>query len=126
MKDLKEKENKIEKIDKKSQSEFNTLAERELLELKETSKENEDIKKEIMQEIEKMDLDENVKQSARQHATDIGSLQREAKIKKLIALARTKGVIFAINVAKKMNDPYVLDTLHDMLAKEGMYKQFRK
>lgn len=123
---MKEKENKIEKIDKKSQSEFNTLAERELLELKETSKENEDIKKEIMQEIEKMDLDENVKQSARQHATDIGSLQREAKIKKLIALARTKGVIFAINVAKKMNDPYVLDTLHDMLAKEGMYKQFRK
>ena len=39
--------------------------------------------------------------------------------------AKSKGVVYAVNVAKKMDDPFVLDKLHDNLAKEGYYKSFK-
>ena len=50
----------------------------------------------------------------------------DSDIKKLLEIAREKGVVFAIKVAKSMNDPFLLDTLHDALAKEGYYKDFVK
>lgn len=36
-----------------------------------------------------------------------------AKVHKLIELAQVKGVAHAVRVAKRMNDLYVLDTMHD-------------
>ena len=73
--------------------------------------------------IENMDLDEKLKHQTQSSAQDIKSLKEEEKIKKLLELARTKGVVYAIHTAKKMNDAYVLDILHDQLAKEGLYKK---
>ena len=51
---------------------------------------------------------------------------QEGKIRRLLDLASEKGLFFAIDVAKKMNDHYTLDVLHDILIKEGLYKKFRK
>ena len=48
------------------------------------------------------------------------------KIEHLLETAREKGVVFAIQVAKRMNEPYLLDILHDTLAQEGFYKDFLK
>lgn len=78
----------------------------------------------VREKIEKTELDDSLKMQAAVHAQSIRSLDEEKKIKKLIDLAKVKGVVYAVNVAKKMDDPYVLDMLHDILAKEGYYKKF--
>lgn len=47
----------------------------------------------------------------------VGSVEAaEQKVHKLIELAQVKGVAHAVRVAKRMNDLYVLDTMHDELA----------
>ncbi len=80
---------------------------------------------EIRQQIESMDVDENLKTQLQSHSDDITPLEEQAKVQKLLEVARQKGVIFAVKVAQKM-DPYILDTLHDALVKEGFYKDFKK
>lgn len=51
-------------------------------------------------------------------------LTEENKIKKLLAMAKHKdnGVVYAIKVAQTLNDPFVLDKLHDSLIEKGYYK----
>ena len=102
----------------------------ELGELKEPSVEKHELTEEELQrskaEIEKTELDDHLKAQAHSHAQDIQSLGGEEKIQKLLLLAKEKGVVYAVNVAKKMNDPFLVDALHDALAKEGYYKQFKK
>lgn len=78
----------------------------------------------LREKIEKTDLSDMLKIQARGQADDIKSLDDKKKVEKLFQIAKKKGVIYAIHIAKKMNNPYVLDTLHDILAKEGHYKEF--
>lgn len=80
----------------------------------------------LRQAIERMELDEASKKQVPSHTKAIQSLDDEKKIKNLLQLAQKKGVVFAVHVAKKMNNPYILDVFHDMLAKEGYYKKFTK
>ncbi len=55
----------------------------------------------------------------------------EGKINGLVNLAKEKGVLYAVKVARKVEDNYVLDELHDRLAfvfyealvKEGLIKE---
>jgi hypothetical protein len=101
------------------------LAPNEIAEQKESVKEQA-THHALRQEIENMELDDQAKLQVQSHANDLQSLQHNEKIKNLLQIAKTKGVIFAVNVAKKMNDPYLLDVFHDMLAKEGYYKEFFK
>ena len=82
--------------------------------------------KDLRQKVESMHLDPNLTQPAKAHADDIAGLEEKEKLEKLMRLTKEKGVIYAITVAKHMNDPYILDTLHDVLAKEGYYKDFIK
>lgn len=91
-------------------------------ELVKTDRTNEEIRKEL----EGMDLDETSEMEAQIKANGFESLETKEKINKLLQTAKSKGVVFAVNVAKKMNDHYVLDTFHDVLAKEGYYKKFVK
>ena len=52
-----------------------------------------------------------------QDATAVGALEEaEKKVHTLVELAQVKGVAHAVRVAKRMNDLYVLDTMHDELA----------
>ena len=104
---------------------------KDLEESKESVKEKELSKDEIenqkvRQEIDNMDLDDNLKIHMQSQAQEIQSLEENEKVKSLLKIAKEKGVIFSVNVAKKMNDPYILDTFHDVLAKEGYYKEFLK
>lgn len=51
--------------------------------------------------------------------------EQEGQIKLLLETAKKKGVVEAVAAAKKINDPYLLDIFHDVLAKEGLYKKFK-
>lgn len=82
--------------------------------------------RQLREKIESIELADHVKQQASAQANAITSLSEEEKMKVLLKAAKDKGVVYAVSMAKKMNDPYILDMLHDTLAKEGHYKDFLK
>jgi hypothetical protein len=84
------------------------------------------ISEELKREIELMQVDDNLKKEAEQKANTIQALADDDKLKMLLQTAKEKGVVYAISVAKKMNDPFLLDSLHDILAREGYYQKFVK
>jgi hypothetical protein len=96
------------------------------IEKKEISPDEKIISQELRREIELMEVDDNLKKQAEQKANKIQFLADDDKLKKLLGIAREKGLVFAIQVAKRMNDPFILDTLHDALAQEGYYQNFIK
>lgn len=96
-------------------------------EVREVSPEEEKmVKEQLKKEIELMELDEKLKEEAIKKAHTIQVLGDEEKLEHLLSIAKKRGIAFATNVAKQMNDPHILDTFHDLLAKEGYYKQFIK
>jgi len=84
------------------------------------------VAEELKREIEMMDLDENLKKEAEEKAKKITFLGDDQKLEHLLKIAKEKGVVYAVKVAKDMNDPFLLDTFHDLLAREGMYQNFTK
>lgn len=94
---------------------------RNIYEEKETLQEDKIVSAELRREIEMMELDDSTKKEAEKKAEKIEFLGEKEKIEHLLDIAREKGVVFAIQVAKKMNEPYLLDVLHDTLAREGFY-----
>jgi len=91
-----------------------------------SSAETEMIREELRREIELMDTDPGLKKQAEDKARVIGSLATDQMLEHLLEVAREKGLVSAIFVAKKMNKPDVLDTFHDLLAREGYYKKFAR
>jgi FtsZ-interacting cell division protein ZipA len=71
----------------------------------------------------KPEITERAKEEAGQIDLILG---KEGKLKRLLDVAEEQGVIFSVAVAKKMEDPFTLDILHDILARDGFYKKFRK
>lgn len=96
------------------------------VEKKEVSPDDKKVSAELRREIEMMSLDDNLKKIAEQKANKISFMADDDKLKNLLQIAKIKGVVFAVKVAKSMNDPFLLDALHDMLAQEGYYKDFTK
>ncbi len=95
-------------------------------EKKEAERDEKIIAQELRREIELMDIDDNLKKQAEQKANKISFLADDDKLKKLLEIAREKGVLLAVQTAKRMNDPFILDTLHDALSREGYYKDLTK
>ena len=96
----------------------------------EQKKKEEEKEKRIWQQLEKeaklMERDEKLKEKAEKKVQEIRVLAEKEKIEHLLELAEKEGLIFAVQVAKKMNDPYILDIFHDLLAQEGYYQRFMK
>jgi len=84
------------------------------------------IEKEIRKELDALDLEGDLKNEAQAKAKKLQYLEEEEKIKQLLKVAKEKGVAYAVKVAQGMNDPYLLDMFHDLLVREGYYKQFMK
>jgi len=101
-----------------SQQEEATISEKYEISLQEKI-----ITDELKREIELMELDESKKAEAEKIKQKIEFLGEKEKIEHLLQIAREKGVIFAVQLAKKMNEPYLLDTFHDILAQEGYYQK---
>jgi hypothetical protein len=77
----------------------------------------------LQTEIGSMDLGDGSKQTNSSQKQNIAYLEEEKKLKKLLDLAKSKGADYAIKIAKKMNDPYLLDKLHDELIKSGFNRE---
>jgi len=100
------------------------------LERKESSIEQivqeENIESELLREINlSQSLDGNTV-SVEDKKKKINFIDKKDKINILIKIAKEKGIDAAVKAAKEMNDPYILDTLHDILAKDEYYKNFIK
>ncbi|MBX4200871.1 hypothetical protein KW786_01960 [Candidatus Parcubacteria bacterium] len=80
----------------------------------------------LREEIENMDVDDSLKSQVQSDAANIALLEEGKKIKNLLALAKSKGVVYAVKIAQNMNDPYLLDKFHDLLIEKGYYKEFTK
>ena len=128
MTEIKDQQEKIEALEKKTpdnEQTVNLSPEREVtLEGKELLRDDKAVTAELRREIEMMQLDDNTKKDAEAKAEKIEFLGEKEKIEHLLQTAREKGLVFAIHVARKMNEPYLLDVLHDTLADEGYYKDF--
>jgi len=125
VKDNKEPAKSPERITQKQEVDF-VPEELRVPEKRDFSKEERIVSEQLRKEIEMIEVDEITKKEAEKKAKKIEFLGEEDKIKHLLEMAKTKGVIFAIQVARKMNEPYLLDVLHDTLAQEGYYKDFTK
>lgn len=84
------------------------------------------IEKQLREEIETMQLSPELQEEALVKAKKIEFLGEKEKLEQLMKIAKERGLEFAVKVAKDMNDPYILDIFHDILAKEGFYKKFLK
>lgn len=84
------------------------------------------VSEQLKREIEMMEIDDNLKKQAEQKASRISFMADDDKLENLLKIAREKGVIFAVKVAKSMNEPYLLDSFHDLLAKNGFYEHLIK
>ncbi len=99
-------------------------------EIKEAQKERlpieqqQEVYKQLRQEIEEMQLVPELQKEAENKSKKIDVLNEKEKLEELLILAREKGIEFAVKVAKNMNDAYILDLFHDLLVKQGFYKQF--
>jgi hypothetical protein len=96
------------------------------VEKREILKDDKIISAELRREIETMEADDDAKAEAKKKAEKIEFLGEKEKLEHLLQTAREKGVVFAIQVARKMNEPYLLDVFHDILAREGFYKNMTK
>ncbi len=128
MVDINKKENIEQEISAADQeAKFSGEEQENILEKAEMSgAELEMIKEELSREIELMDQDPNLKKEAEDKARKIGSLASDKMLEHLLEVAQERGLVFAISVAKKMNDPFILDTFHDLLVKGGYYKKFAR
>lgn len=104
----------------------------EKLETKKIERENEILEEEriirekLKKEIEEMEISPDLIEEAKKKAEKIQKLDYEGKLKRLLDLAEKNSLSFAIEVAKNMNDPFVLDVFHDILVKNELYKKFKK
>jgi len=117
-----EKKNTSESVEKEW-TDFGKEKLRKIPEIKSSEIDEKDIADSIRREIEIMEADENLKEEARKKTLKIEFLGEKEKIEHLLKIAEEKGVVLAVKTAKETNDPYLLDTLHDILAKEGFYKK---
>jgi len=93
-------------------------------EKKEITKSDEIITAELKRELDLMEMDPNLKKGVEAEKEKISFLGEKEKIEYLLKIAREKGLVFAIQIARKMNEPFLLDLLHDTLAREGYFKDF--
>ena len=120
------KEESIDSEEKKydkERTEDPYIEKKEEPEKKSIENEKEEITKEKLEkEAEELNLSPELEEEVKEKAKQIKDLDEQGKIKRLLELAREKGVFFSIKTAKDMKDPYTLDALHDALAKDGLYK----
>ena len=87
------------------------------------------VKKEIQDTMESIVLNDDAKAQALDDAGNLQQIEDDKKVEELLKLAKTKGrgVVYAITVAEKMGNSYVIDKLHDKMSADWQdYKQYLK
>ena len=86
----------------------------------------EDRVEELKQRAAQVTLTPEEEQEAERHKAEVGALEKDAQVQRLLQIAEAKGVIFAVKVAAGLDDAYTIDRLHDVLAQDERYKDFLK
>lgn len=103
--------------------------EKEVLKRKELTEKEKQEREMLKQEIENEKTELLLKsqsQAIRQSEKIKMQDSTQGQIKYLLVLAQTKGLYFAIQTAKQTKNPYLIDLFHDILAKQGLYKKFKR
>ena len=96
----------------------------EILEKRERPRQEKESREELEQELQKIKLSSEAQVQAQKQAEEIKKETVQGKIQHLMDLAKAQGLAYAVEVARKMDDPYLLDLFHDDLAKDGLFKKF--
>lgn len=120
-KELFELSQKIEQEQKEAQISPEKLEGIEGREEKEEQGEN--ARKHLEREAERISLTSSDTQDLRKQSAAVNMASDQGKIQRLLKLVEDKGAFFAIKVAQETGDSYVLDLLHDVLAKDNLYKR---
>ncbi|MBI3335661.1 MAG: hypothetical protein HY001_04140 [Candidatus Portnoybacteria bacterium] len=91
----------------------------------ELSEKEKELKEKIVEEA-KTPPPPQVKDDFSKTVSDLLSLDDQAQLGELVKLVFTKDARFAIKVARAMQNPLVLDTFHDLLARDEMYYKLLK
>lgn len=82
-------------------------------------KQKEILKETVLEQISKVQpVSDGQQKATDQSAKQVQAEPREKQIKLLTDLAFEKGVVHAIEVAKRLDNPYLLDEFHDALVDE--------
>lgn len=116
-----------QKIEKKRAPEVpagvGAMEEREdVLRRRKPTDEEEEEKEKLKQKLEKLELPKDTELEALKEADRMREMQLRGKLNRLLDLAKTQGVPFAVKTAEKMNDACLLDLLHDELIAKGLHK----
>ncbi len=66
------------------------------------------------------------KDEDKEEVSEIEKLQLPGKVERLFNLADSKGLFYAIEVAKKTGDGFLIDTFRDRLAQDKYYEKYLK
>jgi len=122
-KEIRAPEKRASSIDKEAH--FNWDKEKRV-EKKEISIDEKIVTAELRREIELMQVDDEAKKTVDKTVSKLEFLGEKEKIEHLLQVARKNGIVYAIQAVKRMNDPYLLDVLHDTLAREGFYQKIMR
>jgi hypothetical protein len=88
------------------------------------NKEKKEAREEIVRELEKSALPARAKTQAQKQADDIRDQSEQGKVQRLLELAQTQGLAYAVEVVKKMDSPLLLDKFHDALVEDKIFKKY--
>lgn len=100
------------------------LKKEEIIREQELTPEKKKEKERLKKEIEKISLSEEEKIAAYQEAERIKKEKVKGQLKKLFDLAKTKGLVYAVEVARATDDPLLVDLFHDLLAENERFRRF--
>ncbi len=88
------------------------------------NKEEKEAREEIIRELERDVLSAQARTRAQKQAADIRNQSEQDKIQRLLELAQTEGLAYAVEVAKKTDNPLLLDKFHDALVEDKIFKKY--
>lgn len=77
----------------------------------------------LKEKLEKIELPKEEKLEVLKEADRMREMQLEGKLNRLLDLAKTQSVPFAVKTAEQMNDACLLDLFHDKLIEKGLHKE---
>jgi len=87
------------------------------------SSQEEQRKEQIKKELEELEISSELKQEIEKVSSKFSGLADEKKISYLVEVAFEKGPCFAFALARKYGDYFLIDLLHDILAKDNLYER---
>ncbi len=90
------------------------------------TEEEEREREQIREELEHVELPVPKQKQAQQQSITVGGLSPKEQLERLVTIAFEDGPEVAVTAARKLQDAYILDALHDALAKDKLYQKLKE